>query len=239
MPFCKLQKLKLPPASTRTGTILVLLVLVGIGLLNNFGPLVVCLFMVLLFGVFTVGNIFIVVCHAKGVWVFSLLTGVSLLLTKEGRALAPILMVKMFSMWLWSVIWIKWVGFERILSTLEKMGIPAILLNVIAFTTRFLPIMGERIKMTFAAQSSRGAKKGLRSLQLRNLAGGIGSVLLSSFEQSENVERAMQSRGFCGTYTISTDKDEAPSYVVLSLMFLMAFLIWTGVICDVLCGKCL
>ncbi|MCF6147880.1 MAG: hypothetical protein E3K37_04395 [Candidatus Kuenenia sp.] len=236
MLFCKFQKLKLPPVSTRTGTILVLLVLAGTGLLNNFAPLVVCLFMVLLFGIFTVGNIFMVVYHAKGVWIFFLLTGVSLLLTKEGRVLAPILMVKMFSMWLWSVIWIKWVRFERILSTLEKMGIPAILLNIIAFTTRFLPIMAERVKMTFAAQASRGAKKGLRSLQLRNLAGGIGSVLLSSFEQSENVERAMQSRGFCGAYTLRTENEETVSYIALFLIFFMAFAIWAWIIHDVLCS---
>lgn len=236
MLFCKFQKLKLLPVSTRTGTILVLLVLAGTGLLNNFAPLVVCLFMVLLFGIFTVGNIFMVVYHAKGVWIFFLLTGVSLLLTKEGRVLAPILMVKMFSMWLWSVIWIKWVRFERILSTLEKMGIPAILLNVIAFTTRFLPIMAERVKMTFAAQASRGAKKGLRSLQLRNLAGGIGSVLLSSFEQSENVERAMQSRGFRGTYTLRKENEETVSYIALFLIFFMAFAIWAWIIHDVLCS---
>lgn len=230
------KKMRLPSLSTKTGTLLILSILAGIGLLNNFASLVVCLLAVLLFGVFAAGNIFIILYRAKGVWIFFLLTGVSLLFTKEGRVLAPILITKMFSMWLWGVIWIKWVGFEQILSSFGKIGIPAILIHIIAFTARFLPIMAERIKMTFAAQASRGAKKGLRSLQLRNLAGGIGSVLLSSFEQSENVERAMQSRGFCGMYSLRMEKDEKISYVTLFLIFFMVFAIWAGVICNVLCS---
>lgn len=234
MHLYKMRNIRLPPLPTRTGTILVLLALAGIGLLNDLASLIGCLCMVLLFGVFAVGNIFVVICRAKGVWIFFLVTGVSLLLTREGRMLAPVLITKMFTMWFWGAVWIKWVGFERILSTFEKMGIPAIFIHIIAFTARFLPIITERLKMTFAAQASRGAKMGLHSLQLKNLAGGIGSVLLSSFEQAENVERAMQSRGFCGAYSLQTEKEETASYLVLSLLFSLVFVIWAGVMYDVL-----
>lgn len=166
---------------------------------------------------------------------FFILTGISLLWTEEGRYLAPVLVIKMLSMWLWVVIWIKWVGFERILSTLERLGTPSTLAHIIAFTARFLPILSQRLKMMLAAQASRGARKGIHPFQLRNLAGGIGCLLLSSFEQSENIERAMKSRGFSGVFPLLVDDDAAMPCGSLIIIFVFAGIVWYGVICDVLC----
>src|SRR3990167_4863493 len=90
-----------------------------------------------------------------------------------------------------------------------------------ACTGREIPILSERLKMMFAAQSSRGDRKDVHPLRLRNLAGGIGCLLLSSFEQAENVERAMRSRGFSGAFPcLAGDDDKVPC---VSLIFLFIF----------------
>ena len=167
-----------------------------------------------------------------------MLSGLSLLWTEEGRSLAPVLITKMLAMWLWGVIWISWVGFERILLTLEKLRVPSVLIHIIAFTARFLPILSERLKMMLAAQSSRGAKRGIRPLHLRNLAGGIGCLLLSSFEQAENVERAMQSRGFSGTFPSLVEDTVVAPCGSLIILFIFTCIVWLGVVCNVLCCTC-
>jgi len=230
--------MSMSPPSTRIGTILILFVLIGLGLLDNLFYLLLCLLIISLLGVCAVRKALVIVYHSRGVWIFFIITGVSLLWTKEGRLLVPILLTKMLSMWLWVVIWINWVGFERILLTLEKLRVPSVLIHIIAFTARFLPILSERLKMMLAAQASRGARKGIHPLQLRNLAGGIGCLLLSSFEQAENVERAMWSRGFSGVFPLLVEDDVGVPYGSLVLILFIVCIIWIEVICDVLCYSC-
>ncbi len=164
--------MSLHPPSTRIGTILILLVLAGIGLLNNPLSLLLCLLIISLFALLAARKTFVTVWRCKGIAVFFILTAATLLWTKEGRVLAPVLITKMLAMWLWVVVWISWVGFERILATFEKLMAPPVFIQTVAFTARFLPILSERLKMMFAAQASRGTKRGLHPLQLHNLAGG-------------------------------------------------------------------
>lgn len=226
------------PPSTRIGTVFILLILIGLGLLNNLFYLLICLLIICLLGGFFARNAFATARHSTGVWIFFVLTGISLLWTEEGRSLAPVLITKMLSMWLWVVIWIKWVGFERILSTLERLGIPSNLIHIIAFTERFLPILSQRLRMMLAAQASRGARKGIHPFQLRNLAGGIGCLLMSSFEQSENVERAMKSRGFSGIFPLLAEDDVEIPYGSLIIIVIFVCIVWFGVIYDALCYSC-
>jgi len=92
--------------------------------------------------------------------------------------------------------------------------------------------------MMLAAQASRGARKGVFSLQLRNLAGGVGCLLLSSFEQAENVERAMQSRGFSGTFPSLVEDTVVAPCGSLIILFIFTCIVWLGVVCNVLCCTC-
>ena len=230
--------MSMSPPSTRIGTILILLVLTGLGLLDNLFCLLLCLLIISLFASLVVRKVFTTIWRCKGVLIFFIFTGATLLWTEEGRSIAPVLITKMLAMWLWGVIWITWVGFERILLTLEKLRAPSVLIQIIAFTARFLPILSERLKMMLAAQASRGARKGVFSLQLRNLAGGVGCLLLSSFEQAENVERAMQSRGFSGIFPFLAEDTVAVPYGSLVFLFIFMCIVWFGVVCDVLCYLC-
>ena len=230
--------MNMSPPSTRVGTILILLVLTGIGLLDNLFYLLLCLLIVSVFASLIVRKVFATIWRCKGLLIFFIFTNATLLWTDEGRFLAPVLITKMLAMWLWGVIWITWVGFERILLTLEKLRIPSVLIHIIAFTARFLPILSERLKMMLAAQASRGARKGVFSLQLRNLAGGVGCLLLSSFEQAENVERAMQSRGFSGTFPSLVEDTVVAPCGSLIILFIFTCIVWLGVVCNVLCCTC-
>lgn len=232
--------MSISPPSTRLGTVLVLLVLIGLGLLNHGTSLLLCFLIITGFAGLAVRSAFVRAWRCKGVLIFFSLTGATLLWTEEGRSLAPVLITKMLVMWLWVVVWITWVGFEHILFTVEKLKMPPAFIHVIAFTARFLPILSERVQMMLAAQASRGAKKGMHPLHLSNLAGGIGSLLVSSFEQAENVERAMQSRGFSGGYPLLVEEDDIVTSPYGSLIFLFFFtsIVWCGVLCNVLCYPC-
>jgi energy-coupling factor transporter transmembrane protein EcfT len=232
--------MKISSPSTGSGTVLILLALIGLGLLDNLFCLLLYLLIINVFAVLVARKTFVTAWRCKGVLIFFILTGVTLLWTKEGRTLAPVLVTKMLVMWLWAVMWITWVGFERILLTFERLRVPSVLVQIIAFTARFLPILSERLKMMLAAQASRGAKRGVHPLQLRNLAGGVGCLLLASFEQAENVERAMQSRGFSGMYPLLVEDNDAVavSYGSLIFLFLFACIVWLGVFYDVLCYPC-
>lgn len=230
--------MSMSPPSTRIGTILILLVLTGLGLLDNLFCLLLCLLIISLFASLVARKTFATVWGCKGVLIFFIFTGATLLWTDEGRALAPVLITKMLAMWLWGLIWITWVGFERILLTLEKLRVPSVLIHIIAFTARFLPILSERLQMMLAAQASRGAKRGIRPLQLRNLAGGIGCLLVSSFEQAENVERAMQSRGFSGKFPSLVDDTAVVPWGSLIVLFIFVGIVWFGVVCNVLYCPC-
>ncbi|MGQ3685837.1 MAG: energy-coupling factor transporter transmembrane component T family protein [Candidatus Loosdrechtia sp.] len=224
------------PPSTRISTVLVLMILFGIGLLDSLSVLLICLITIVSFAVLVVKNTFLTLSRCKGILIFFLLTGISLLWTHEGRQIAPVVMVKMLSMWLWIVVWITWVGFDKILSSFERLGIPSILIHIIAFTARFLPILSERLKTMLAAQASRGAGKGIYPLQLYNIAGAIGCLLIASFEQAENVERAMQSRGFSGVFPVLADDDSAFPYGSIIILGIFAGIVWAGVFlgCPVL-----
>ena len=200
--------------------------------------LLLCLLIISLFASLVVRKAFATVWRCKGVLIFFIFTGATLLWTNEGRYLAPVLITKMLAMWLWGVIWITWVGFERILLTLEKLMAPSVLIHIIAFTARFLPILSERLKMMLAAQASRGARKGVFSLQLRNFSGGIGCLLLSTFEQAENVERAMQSRGFSGIFPFLIEDTVTVPCGSLICLFIFMCIVWFRVVCDVLCYPC-
>ncbi|WKZ20197.1 MAG: energy-coupling factor transporter transmembrane component T [Candidatus Jettenia sp. CY-1] len=230
--------MNISPPATRTGTILILLILLGLGLLDNLFYLLLCLLIMSLFVVLVVRKAFKTVWHCKEALIFFILTGATLLWTEEGRSLAPVLTTKMLSMWLWTLTWISWVGFERILLTFEKLKVPSVLIHIVAFTARFLPILLERLKMMLAAQASRGAKKGIHPLQLRNLAGGIGCLLLASFEQAENIERAMQSRGFSGILPFLAEDTVVVPYGGLFFLFIFMGIVWFGVVCNVLCYPC-
>lgn len=230
--------MNISPPSTRTGTILVLFILLGIGMLDDFFYLFLCLLIINLFAVLAVRKAFKTVWHCKEGLIFFLLTGATLLWTAEGRSLAPVLITKMLSMWLWALIWISWVGFERILLTFEKLKAPPVLIHIVAFTVRFLPILSCRLKMMLAAQASRGAKKGIRPLQLRNLAGGVGCLLLASFEQAENIKHAMQSRGFSGILPFFAEDTDTVPYGSLFFLFIFMGFVWFGVVCNVLCYPC-
>ncbi|MFN3532697.1 MAG: energy-coupling factor transporter transmembrane component T family protein [Candidatus Brocadia sp.] len=232
--------MSISPPSTRLGTVLILLVLTGLGLLDNLFCLLLYLLIINVFAVLVARRTFVTVWRCKGVLIFFVLTGATLLWTDGGRSLAPGLITRMLSMWLWVVIWITWVGFERILFTFEKLRAPSVFIHIIAFTARFLPILSERVKTMLAAQASRGAKRGIHPLRLRNLAGGVGCLLLASFEQAENVERAMQSRGFNGTFPfLADDKDIiVVPYGSLIFLFLLTCIVWFGVVCDVLRYPC-
>ncbi len=118
--------------------------------------------------------------------------------------------------------------FSRLLKSLEKMGFPPTVLNILSFLYRYLFLFidqGERMARAFY---SRGKASKL-SLNLKTFGGLIGVLFLRSYERSERVYQAMLARGYQGeslpSYPLAPIE---PREAALFIFFLGFILIFSG-----------
>ena len=71
--------MSMSPPSNRLGTVLILLILIGIGLVDNLSYLLFYLLIINLLAVSGVRRMFVTVWRCKGVLIFFILTGATLL----------------------------------------------------------------------------------------------------------------------------------------------------------------
>lgn len=81
---------------------------------------------------------------------------------------------------------------------LHRLGVPALLVEILAFMLRYLTVIADDLRRMRIAQQSR-------AFQARNLrqwptqARTVGALFVRSFERGERVHRAMLARGYTGT----------------------------------------
>ena len=97
-------------------------------------------------------------------------------------------------LWLISVV-----PFERLLATLRRLGVPAILIAILAFMYRFLFVLWHELDTMRAARRARTFDRGGLAFRWRNAAQMIGMLLIRSLGRSERVYGAMCARGWDGT----------------------------------------
>ena len=90
---------------------------------------------------------------------------------------------------------------------LEKLGIPSLLVSIIAFTHRYLYLLTSEAQRMLTARKSRQAGRGAGHLsiadRLKFIGGFLGSLLLRGLERSERVYEAMVARGYDGSVKIT------------------------------------
>ncbi|MPZ60959.1 MAG: cobalt ECF transporter T component CbiQ [Propionibacteriales bacterium] len=85
-----------------------------------------------------------------------------------------------------------------ILAGLERLRLPAQLVQIMAFMIRYLDVAGAEMGRMKIARESRGFQaKGLRSWPVVARSGG--ALFIRSYERGERVHLAMLSRGYAGT----------------------------------------
>ena len=97
-------------------------------------------------------------------------------------------------LWLVSVV-----PFDRLLATLRRLGVPTILVAILAFMYRFLFVLWKELDTMRAARRARTFDQAGLIFRWRNSAQMIGMLLIRSLGRSERVYGAMCAHGWDGT----------------------------------------
>ena len=97
---------------------------------------------------------------------------------------------------------------REILGGLEKLRVPAPLVNIATFMLRYLNVINDELGRMKIARESRGfEERGLKSWRI--LAQTVGALFIRSYERGERVYLAMLSRGYAGA--MPRLNDETPT----------------------------
>lgn len=106
---------------------------------------------------------------------------------------------------------------REILTGLERLKVPSLLVQITNFMIRYTVVVGEELKrMTVARESRCFEAKGPRSWKV--LARGLGALFIRSYERGERVHLAMLSRGFSGSMPLGETSPVATSDWMLALV---------------------
>jgi cobalt/nickel transport system permease protein len=86
--------------------------------------------------------------------------------------------------------------FPETLFALRRVGLPAVLVEVVQFVYRYLFVIGEQARSMRVAAASRGA------VRLKASAGAVATLFARSYQRAEGVHRSMLSRGYNGDMPI-------------------------------------
>jgi len=91
----------------------------------------------------------------------------------------------------------------RLLSGLESLGTPRLLVLVAQFLYRYLFVISEQAQhMRLAAASRQGIPGAHRRLRFRAAAGALAVLFAHSYYRAEGINRAMLARGFSGKFPL-------------------------------------
>jgi len=90
--------------------------------------------------------------------------------------------------------------FNDLLVGLQKLGLPKLLVIQLGLLYRYIFILIDRVQHMLRARSARKLRNLGFWMELKTAGAMIGTLLLSSIENAENINLAMQARGFDGTW---------------------------------------
>jgi cobalt/nickel transport system permease protein len=103
-----------------------------------------------------------------------------------------------------------------LLAGLEKLRVPAPLVNIATFMLRYLNVINDEMGRMKIARESRGFEAtGIRSWKI--LAQTVGALFIRSYERGERVYLAMLSRGYVGTMPTLVARKSTNWLVALAL----------------------
>ncbi|MCF7805537.1 MAG: cobalt ECF transporter T component CbiQ [Candidatus Marinimicrobia bacterium] len=95
------------------------------------------------------------------------------------------------------ILFVSTTKFPRLLRVLEKMKVPAVIVQVLAFIYRYFFVLIDELQRMKLAVRARAPKrrKSLVYLAFSNL---LGMLIVRSYERSERIYQAMRLRGYDG-----------------------------------------
>ena len=86
----------------------------------------------------------------------------------------------------------------------QSLGAPRLLILVIQFLYRYLFVLSEQGRLMRMAAQCRAGKRPPRTLVFGAAAGALGVLFARSYQRADAIHRAMQARGFTGSFPAST-----------------------------------
>jgi cobalt/nickel transport system permease protein len=97
--------------------------------------------------------------------------------------------------------------FSDLLSGLQKLGVPKILIVQLGFLYRYIFVLIDRAHQILRARTARKLKNLGFKTELKTASSMLGSLFIRSIDTAENINTAMHARGFDGNFrTISSLK---------------------------------
>jgi cobalt/nickel transport system permease protein len=127
------------------------------------------------------------------------LLGWTLTITDQGLWLFLSVIAKAWLSVLVSGLLVATTPFPELLKAMRRLHMPAVLVTIVAFTYRYLFVLGDEALCLQRARAARSAGPGGTVLwRVKVLGGMIGSLFIRSYERSERIYQAMLSRGYTG-----------------------------------------
>ena len=101
----------------------------------------------------------------------------------------------------WTALWLAGTTpLPRLLKAAEWFGVPRLLILTIQFLYRYLFVLSEQGQHMRLAAACRAGSRGATRALWRAAAGALAVLFARSYQRAEGIHRAMQSRGFTGTF---------------------------------------
>ncbi|MGI9950999.1 cobalt ECF transporter T component CbiQ [Moorellaceae bacterium AZ2] len=130
-----------------------------------------------------------------------------LTLSLEGWQLAVLLSLRLVNALLAVALLLDTTPFGELMGALRSLHFPAVLVQLIEFTLRYIFVTADELARMYVARKARCFQPG-HSLLARDtfytLGQLIGTLFMRSWERSERVYQAMLARGFTGNYALAT-----------------------------------
>ena len=119
-------------------------------------------------------------------------------ISREGVRLSLLISLRAISAALLVFPMLGTTRFYLTLKALQKIKIPAQLIQLLIFTYRYIFLFLDEERRIFRAASSRGWVRKTNLFTLRTIGNLVGMLLVQSFERTERIRDAMVSRGYSG-----------------------------------------
>jgi cobalt/nickel transport system permease protein len=140
----------------------------------------------------------------------------------EGLRFATLIFVKAMAIILGSFSMFGTARFDVSMIALQRLRVPAVLVQMVLFTYRYVYVFMEEMKTLNVAMRARGfvPRTNMRTMSI--LGGYVGTLLVRSFERTERVYKAMLSKGYNGSFPTMVEfawdgRDFAKAAIVLAL----------------------
>lgn len=124
----------------------------------------------------------------------------SLAYSREGLVLAAAITLKANAVVLALIVLLGTLDTATLAHALAHLHVPEKLIHLLAFTVRYLDVLGRERRQLATAMKVRGFRPGMNRHTLRTYGYLVGMLLVRSVDRAERIAAAMKCRGFRGRF---------------------------------------